>query len=159
MDIYNNTYLSYISYTIIIIENSQEISIISTISFIVPFPQICKYQSKDYNPWNEFLYKSKSILFCNIDSNNFYKWWNFAAIIDFKWKTFGKFYYFSIWFFYTIFFICFALASILNLVDFHRKILFIISISLGFIYLSFEIRQCLWNWKIYIKDPVNLFGK
>ena len=61
--------------------------------------------------------------------------------------------------FYTIFFICFALASILNLVDFHRRILFIISILLGFMHLFFEIKQCLWDWKIYIKDLVNLFGK
>ena len=62
-----------------------------TISFVVPFPKICKYHDHDYNPWNEILYKQKSILFCNIDSDNFYKWWNFAAIIDFKWNTFGKF--------------------------------------------------------------------
>src|ERR1043165_8173235 len=81
---------------------------IKTISFIVPFPQICKYQERGYNPWNEMLYKPKSILFCNIDSNNYYKWWNFAAIIDFKWKNFGRSYYFLIWSFYTIFFICFA---------------------------------------------------
>ena len=86
---------------------SQEIP---TIRYVVPFPQMCKYQEKDYNPWNEILYKPKTILFCNVDSKNFYKWWNFAAIIDFKWKTYGRFYYFLIWFFYTIFFICFALA-------------------------------------------------
>src|SRR5439155_6945208 len=86
-----------------------------TICFIVPFPQIYKYQDKDYNSWNEILYKPKSILFCNVDRKNFYNWWNFAAIIDFKWKTFGKFYYFLIWFLYTIFYLCFALASMLDL--------------------------------------------
>ncbi|GBC53683.2 hypothetical protein GLOIN_2v1881038 [Rhizophagus irregularis DAOM 181602=DAOM 197198] len=133
-----------------------------TVSFIVPFPQICKYQDKgkDYNPWNEMLCKPKSILFCNIDSNNFYQWWNFAAIIDFKWKTFGMLYYFLIWFFYTIFFICFALATTLdqNLIsNFNRKILFILSILLGLIHLSFEIRQFLWKSRIYVRDPWNLF--
>ncbi|CAB4427946.1 unnamed protein product [Rhizophagus irregularis] len=101
---------------------------IQTISFIVPFQQICVYQDdsknndrenykaennnkskiiimlrklitvlmmvpeknedRPNNIWNEFLYKPKSILFCNIDSNNFYKWWNFAAIVNFKWKTY-----------------------------------------------------------------------
>jgi hypothetical protein len=130
-----------------------------TISFIVPFHKMCKYQNKNYNPWNEMLFKPKSILFCNIDSNNFYQWWNFAAIIDFKWKTFGKFYYFLIWIFYTMFFICFVLAATLDLSDFHRTILFTISIFIGLIHLSFEIRQFLWNWKLYIKDPWNLFGK
>ncbi|CAB5376317.1 unnamed protein product [Rhizophagus irregularis] len=63
------------------------------ISFIIPFPQICKYQDNNYNNWNEILYKPKPILFYNIDTNNFYKWWNFAAIIDFKWKIFEKIYY------------------------------------------------------------------
>ncbi|CAB5394988.1 unnamed protein product [Rhizophagus irregularis] len=93
---------------------------IQTVSLIVPFPRICVYKDdheiddnhddkskiitilkkmiirlmmipkKSGNPWNEFLFKPKSILFCNIDSNHLYNWWNFAAIIDFKWKTFGR---------------------------------------------------------------------
>ena len=105
------------------------------------------------------LCKPRSILFCNIDSNNYYKWWNFAAIIDFKWKTFGKSYYFLIWNFYTIFFICYTLASISDLADDYLTVLFIITILLGLIHLSFEIQQCLWKWKVYFKDPWNLFGK
>ncbi|CAB5355561.1 unnamed protein product [Rhizophagus irregularis] len=168
---------------------------IQTISFIVPFPQICVYQD-DYheaednnkskiitilrklikelkiimipeknkdrpnNIWNEFLHKPKSILFCNIDSNNFYKWWNFAAIVDFKWKTYGRIYYYSIWFFYTLFYICYSLASTIeqnSLPDFYRKFFFIISIIFGSLFLIFEIRQCLWDYKIYFNDTWNLF--
>ncbi|PKC09586.1 hypothetical protein RhiirA5_415467 [Rhizophagus irregularis] len=124
------------------------------ISFIIPFPQICKYQDNNYNNWNEILYKPKPILFYNIDTNNFYKWWNFAAIIDFKWKIFEKIYY-LIWLIYTIFFLCFALASTLE--QDNNNILFIISILLGFIHLTFEIRQCLWNPKFYFTDLWNLF--
>ncbi|GES99663.1 hypothetical protein GLOIN_2v1784920 [Rhizophagus clarus] len=110
--------------------------------------------------WNEFLYKPKSILFCNIDSNHFYNWWNFAAIIDFKWKTFGRNCYYLIWLFYTIFYICYSLASTLeqkSFPDFYFKLLFIISIILGSIFLIFEIRQFLWNYKRYFKDIWNLF--
>ncbi|PKB97999.1 hypothetical protein RhiirA5_432136 [Rhizophagus irregularis] len=72
------------------------------VNFIVPFPQICVYQDdskrlkiimmipKSNSIWNEFLYKPKSILFYNLDSNHFYNWWNFAAIIDFKvFESFG----------------------------------------------------------------------
>ncbi len=132
------------------------------ISFIVPFPQISKYQDDDiFNPWNELLYKPKSILFCNIDSNHCYKWWNFAAIIDFKWNEFGRLYYYWIWFFYTIFVACFALATTLDdRINYsHRIILFVISILLGFIHLTFEIRQFFWNPKIYINDEWNFFGK
>ena len=124
------------------------------ISFIVPFPKICKYQDKNYNLWNEMLYKPKSVLFYNIDSNNLYKWWNFAAVIDFKWNMFGKYYYYSIWLFYTIFYLCFTFAIVEN-----NNVLFIISIILGFIHLYFEFRQFLLKLKTYYKDPGNLFGK
>ncbi|GES87350.1 hypothetical protein GLOIN_2v1784920 [Rhizophagus clarus] len=162
---------------------------IQTVSFAVPFPQICVYKDDDEiednhdnkskiitilkkmitrlmmipkgnSIWNEFLYKPKSILFCNIDSNHFYNWWNFAAIIDFKWKTFGRVYYYLIWLFYTIFYICYSLASTLeqmSIPDFYFKLLFIISIIFGSIFLIFEIRQCLWNYKRYFKDIWNLF--
>ena len=101
------------------------------------------------------VYKPKSILFCNIDTNHFYKWWNFTSIIDFKWNNFGKTYYCFIWFFYAIFFLCFALASTLE----QHDILFIISILLGLIHLTFEIQQCLWKPKNYFNDPWNYFGK
>ncbi|CAB4411305.1 unnamed protein product [Rhizophagus irregularis] len=115
---------------------------------------------KSYSIWNEFLYKPKSILFCNIDSNNFYNWWNFAAIIDFKWKTFGRGYYYLIWLFYTIFYVCYSLASTLeqkSIPDFYFKLLFIISIIFGSTFLIFEIRQILWNYEIYFNDIWNLF--
>src|SRR4051794_1316600 len=117
--------------------NFMKSQVTPTIRFVVPFSKIYKYQDKDYNPWNEIIYKPKSILFCNVDSNNFYKWWNFAAIIDFKWKTFGKLYYLDLVFLY-YFFICFALATTLDqnfIPNSYRKILFIISILLGIIHL------------------------
>ncbi|GBC04374.1 hypothetical protein RclHR1_05650002 [Rhizophagus clarus] len=161
---------------------------VQTISFIVPFPQICVYKKNNDsnqknknknqetennqemnhetgsnhndNIWNEFLHKQKSILFCNIDSNHFYNWWNFAAIIDFKWKTFGWIYHYLIWFFYSVFCICYTLASMLepnSITDIQRKSLFIISIIFGSIFLIFEIRQCLWNHTNYFNDLWNLF--
>ncbi|UZO17953.1 uncharacterized protein OCT59_009282 [Rhizophagus irregularis] len=117
---------------------------------------------KSNSIWNEFLYKPKSILFYNLDSNHFYNWWNFDAIIDFKWKTFGRVYYYLIWLFYTIFYVCYSLASTLeqkSIPDFYFKLLFIISIIFGSIFLIFEIRYCLWNYKIYFNDVWNLFDK
>ncbi|PKY21967.1 hypothetical protein RhiirB3_435726 [Rhizophagus irregularis] len=90
---------------------------------------------KSNSIWNEFLYKPKSILFCNIDSNHFYNWWNFTVIIDFKWKTFGR-----------------------SISDSYFELLFIISIIFGSTFLIFEIRQYLWNYKHYFKDILwNLF--
>jgi hypothetical protein len=134
--------------------STQITSKISTISFIVPLPKMCRYQEKNYDHWNELLYTSKSVLFYNIDSNNFYKWWNFAAIIDFKWNTFGKYYYYLIWLFFIIFYSCFSLAIVKN-----NNILLIISIILGFMHLYFEFRQFLWEPKFYFKELVNIFGK
>ncbi|PKY31900.1 hypothetical protein RhiirB3_393647 [Rhizophagus irregularis] len=110
--------------------------------------------------WNKFLNKPKSILFCNIDSNNFYNWWNFSAIIDFKWKTFGRIYYYLNWLFYTVFYVCYALASTLeqkSIPDLFFTLLFIISIIFGSIFLIFEIRYLLWDYKIYLNDIWNLF--
>jgi hypothetical protein len=129
-------------------------------NMITGLKKIMMIPKKDDNSWNEFLYKPKEILFCNIDSNNLYNWWNFAAIIDFKWKTFGWIYYSLIWFFYTIFYICYSLASIeLFIADFYRGLLFIITIIFGIIQLSFEIRQCLWRPNKFFTDLWNLFGK
>jgi hypothetical protein len=127
---------------------------IPTISFIVPFPKMCKYQDNGYNPWNDLLHKSKSVLFCNIDSNHFYDWWNFDAVINFKWKTFGIYYYYLIWFHFTIFYLCFSLAILKQ-----NNILYIFSILLGFMHLYFEFRQFLWKPKVYFNDLWNLFGK
>src|SRR5438045_62638 len=91
-----------------------------SIRFIVPFSPICKYRDDDgryVNFWNNIiLYKSEdSFLFCNIDTKNFYKWWNFAIIIDFKWRTFGRSRYYWIGFFYFIFFLLFMLD--INVLD------------------------------------------
>ena len=148
----SNYYLSKYSINYFKKQKTQETT--PTISFIVPFPKMCKYQDTNYNPWNEMLYKPKSVLFYNIDSNNFYKWWNFAAVIDFKWNTFGKYYYYSIWLFYIIFYLCFTFAIVEN-----NNTLFVITIILGFMHLYFELRQFLWDPKIYYKDPGNIFGK
>ncbi|RGB30691.1 hypothetical protein C1646_765001 [Rhizophagus diaphanus] len=109
--------------------------------------------------WIGFLYKLKEIRFCNVDSNNLHNLWNFAAIIDFKWKTFGWIYYSLIWFFYSIFYICYALASTaLFIADFYRDLLYIITITFGIIQLSFEIRQYIWRPYNYFIDLWNLYN-
>ncbi|GBB87756.1 hypothetical protein RclHR1_14240005 [Rhizophagus clarus] len=144
---------------------------IQTVSFIVPFPQICIYNETENNSilkvitpksnciWNKFLYRPKSILFSNMDGDGFYNLWNFAAIIDFKWQTFGRFYYYLIWAFYTIFYVCYALASTLeqnSIPDIYFNLLFIISIIFGSVFLILETRQFLWDYKIYINDTWNI---
>ncbi|PKY32412.1 hypothetical protein RhiirB3_450578 [Rhizophagus irregularis] len=97
-----------------------------------------------------------SIIEFHKDSNNFYQWWNFEAIVDFKWRNFGKKFYYGIWLFYTIYYLIFTLA-ILEILE-NNSIFFIISIILGCIHLSFEIRQYLWNPNNYLRDLWNLFA-
>jgi hypothetical protein len=187
----NDYFKSISSFFKRLIQNLRIQEEVQTVSFIVPFPQICVYQDdsknndhenrettilkkmitglkkimmipKSNSVWNEFLYKPKSILFCNIDSEHFYNWWNFAAIVDYKWKTFGRVYYYLIWLFYTIFYACYSLASTLeqkSIPDFYFELLFIISIIIGSIFLIFEIRHFLWDYKRYFNDIWNLFGK
>ncbi|CAB4376721.1 unnamed protein product [Rhizophagus irregularis] len=133
------------SYINKLIQNLRVKEEIQTVSFIVPFPQICVY--RDDNDHDNH-------------SNNFYNLWNFAAIIDFKWKTFGRVYYFSMWLFYTIFYVCYSLASTLEqnfFSDSYFKLLYIISIIFGSIFLILEIRHFLWNYKIYLNDIWNFF--
>ncbi|EXX51430.1 hypothetical protein RirG_261790 [Rhizophagus irregularis DAOM 197198w] len=86
-------------------ENNHNIKskIITILKKMITGLKIIMMIPKSNSIWNKFLNKPKSILFCNIDSNNFYNWWNFAAIIDFKWKTFGRIYYYLNWLFYTVF--------------------------------------------------------
>ncbi|PKY30391.1 hypothetical protein RhiirB3_486260 [Rhizophagus irregularis] len=138
--------------------NNAKITITTILKKMITGLKTIMMVPKKDNIWNEFLYKPKEILFCNIDSNNLYNWWNFAAIIDFKWKTFGWIYYSLIWVFYSIFYICYTLASTaLSIADFYRGLLYIITIIFGIIQLSFEIRQCLWRPNKFFTDLWNLF--
>jgi cation transport ATPase len=144
-------------------KNHDNKSIITTIlKKIITIIKIIMVIPKSNSIWNKFLHQPNSILFCNIDSNHSYNWWNFAAITDFKWKTFGRIYYYLIWLFYTIFYICYSLASTLgenSISEFSFNLLFIISIIFGSILLIFEVRYYLWNYKLYLSDIWNLFGK
>src|ERR1043166_8896774 len=45
-------------------------------------------KNKDYNSWNEILHQPQTFLFSGLDENNLYRWWNFHAIISFKWEKF-----------------------------------------------------------------------
>ncbi|CAB4444874.1 unnamed protein product [Rhizophagus irregularis] len=144
----------------------------ASIRFIVPFSPICEYKNgeegREDNFWNNFLHGPEdSLLFCNIDTGNFYKWWNFVAIVDFKWKIVKKIYY-LIWLFYTLFFLFFILATTKSNLertnDFNytgvivpSDIYYIITCLFGIIHLFFEVRHCLWEPKVYFNDPWNYF--
>jgi hypothetical protein len=129
------------------------------LTFLVPFPGYVKYP-KDYNFLEELLIKSQSSSFSQTQNNELYKTWNGEAIINFKWRVFGKYYYVGIWSLFIIYLTCFTLASvpydIFNNED--RKKLFFSSIIFGSIHLLFEVRQLIWSPIMWISDIWNLFG-
>jgi hypothetical protein len=130
------------------------------LKLIVPFPNYITYP-KEYSFFKELFYKPESSPFSKTQINEFYKTWNGEAIINFKWRLFGGYYYAAIWFLFTIFLICFTLASsvsskIINTKE--KEYLLILSIFFGFIHLSFEFRQFIWSPKKWILSIWNLFG-
>ena len=101
-----------------------------------------------------------------------YKTWNGKALLNFKWRVYGKYYYIGIWLLYIIFLTCFVIASSSNSyfslvidksylhLDLHgkRNDILVATIFLGCFHLSFEIRQFLWNPYRWLLNFWNLFG-
>jgi len=84
---------------------------------------------------------------------------NGEAIIDFKWRTFGRYYYFLIWLIFIAFQICFIIGSLLLtfITNEIRHQLYTTTIAIGFIHLFFEFRQLIWNPIEYITSIWNFF--
>ncbi len=72
--------------------------------FLIPFPDYISYPS-EYNWFKEFFIRPQSSPFTETDNIEFYKTWNSEALINFKWRMYGIYYYIGICFLYSIFFI------------------------------------------------------
>ncbi|KAF0452879.1 hypothetical protein F8M41_001860 [Gigaspora margarita] len=136
----------------------------------IPLPNFVSYP-KEYSFWKELLVPSHSPFshstkFNKVDEE-FYKYLNGEALIQFKWDTYGWKYYFTIWAIYTIFLGSFIIVSTFsdNISWFYQQILLYIVIFLGFWHLFFEIRQLFifspviylsssWN---YLDSNINIF--
>ncbi|RGB38763.1 hypothetical protein C1646_805680 [Rhizophagus diaphanus] len=93
-------------------------------------------------------------------SSDIYKTWNGEAIINFKWNTFGKYYYLIIWVTFMALLGCFTTAVTIpqQYIDKDVQVqLLIASIILGLIHLSFEIRQIIYNPIKWISNFWNIF--
>ncbi|GBC31908.2 hypothetical protein GLOIN_2v936047 [Rhizophagus irregularis DAOM 181602=DAOM 197198] len=113
---------------------------------MIPYINFVNY-SKDYN-WFIELIRPQPSLFTETINRNIYKTWNGEALINFKWNTYGKYYYAMIWILFMTLLGCFtAAATIPNqyINEEVRQRLFIASIILGSIHLIFEIRQFFYN--------------
>jgi hypothetical protein len=130
-----------------------------TIAFMIPYIKFINYPT-DYN-WFLELVMPKSSPFAKTISRNIYKTWNGEALVNFKWNTFGKYYYGVIWGLFMGLLGCFTAAATIPQQYIDKNIqeqLLITSIILGFIHLSFEIRQIIYSPIKWIRDFWNLFG-
>ncbi|GET58058.1 hypothetical protein GLOIN_2v1781806 [Rhizophagus irregularis DAOM 181602=DAOM 197198] len=131
-------------------------------SHFYPFCQEIKidycYYPFEYSGWKEIFYPQSSV-FTDTCKKEFYTSWNGEAIINFKWNTFGRIYYFVIWLLFMVFLVCFTVASYptLSITRDVRINLYQTSIAFGFFHIIFELRQFIWNPKKYFSSIWNLF--
>ncbi|PKC05524.1 hypothetical protein RhiirA5_420819 [Rhizophagus irregularis] len=127
------------------------------IVLIVPYIDYCYYPF-EYSGWKEIFYPQSSV-FTDTCKKEFYTNWNGEAIINFKWNTFGRIYYFVIWLLFMVFLVCFTVASYptLSITRDVRINLYQTSIAFGFFHIIFELRQFIWNPKKYFSSIWNLF--
>ncbi|PKC68002.1 hypothetical protein RhiirA1_457749 [Rhizophagus irregularis] len=127
------------------------------IVLIIPYIDYSRYPL-EYSFWKEIFYPQSSV-FVNTCKKEFYSNWNGEAIINFKWKKFGRIYYFTIWLIFMVFLVCFTIASYpTNSIT--RKVrinLYQTTIAFGFFHLIFELRQFIWNPRKYFLSIWNLF--
>ncbi|KAF0540706.1 transient receptor potential cation channel subfamily a member 1-like [Gigaspora margarita] len=128
-----------------------------TVTLLIPLLNFATYP-EEYS-YFELLYLPDNS-FTSLDAPDYYKWWNIKALINFKWNTYGKRYYFIIWTTYLIFMCCFLTVSTIteNAMSWHyQAILLISTIFCGFIHLIFEARQYIHKPMSYIASPWNWF--
>jgi hypothetical protein len=132
---------------------------VPTITFMIPYFKFINYP-QDYK-WFLELIRPQSSPFTKTISKDIYKTWNGEALINFKWNTFGKYYYAMIWILFIALLGCFTATATIPqqyINDDVRKQLFIASIILGFIHLSFEVRQFIYNPTKWFYNFWNIFG-
>ncbi|GBB89682.1 hypothetical protein RclHR1_16470001 [Rhizophagus clarus] len=131
----------------------------SMIYFTNPYIKFITYP-KDYNWFLELIKPQPSPFVETTMNRDIYKTWDGEAIINFKWNTYGKYYYAFIWILFMAFLGCFTIAATTPqqyIDDNIQKQLLVASVILGFIHLIFEIRQIIYDANKWIRDFWNMF--
>jgi hypothetical protein len=157
----NNVYESDVLSTYFgIVRKLSRRRITPVITFMIPYIKFVNYP-QDYN-WFWELISPQPSPFVETISNDIYKTLDGEALINFKWNSYGIYYHSMIWILFMALLGCFNAAAKIPqpYIDENvQKNLLIASITLGFIHLSFEIRQFIYKPQKWMKDIGNLFGK
>jgi hypothetical protein len=107
-----------------------------------PYIKFVNYP-QNYNWILELIWPQPSP-FVETTNNNIYKTWNGDVLINFKWDTYGKYYFALIWIVFMVLYGCFSAAAMISqqyIDENTRKQLLISTFILGLIHLTFEVRQ------------------
>jgi hypothetical protein len=132
---------------------------IPTITFMNSYIKFVTYP-QNYN-WFMELIKPQPSPFVETINRDIYKTWNGETLINFKWNSYGKYYYIIIWTGFMALLGCFTVAATIPqryINEYFQKNLLVASIVLGFIHLSFEVRQFIYKPIKWFQDFWNIFG-
>ncbi|KAF0363846.1 transient receptor potential cation channel subfamily a member 1-like [Gigaspora margarita] len=160
LDIYkpNISWNNFKKYFVNLFKNSSH----SSIKLVIPLPNFVTYP-KDYKFWKELLLPESSCFagspYNEMINYELYKYINIEALLEFKWNTYGRMYYFAIWTIYTIFLCSFTIAATLsrNISQDNLYFLLYLTIFLGIWHLVFELRQFVYHPMLYISSAWNFF--
>ncbi|PKY55051.1 hypothetical protein RhiirA4_474249 [Rhizophagus irregularis] len=141
------------------VDNSnKKLKSIPTLILLNPYIKFVNYPA-NYTLISE-LFWPKPSPFVETININIYKTWNGESLINFKWDTYGKYYYAGIWILFMVYLGCFTTAATIPQQYIEKNVqtrLLIASIILGFVHLSFEIRQIIHDFNKWIRDFWNIF--
>ena len=130
-----------------------------TITFVIPFIKFCNYPPE--NSWWETLFRPRPSPFLKVINREIYSTWSGEALINFKWRTYGRYYYMLMWMEFFALLGCFTVATTFSddiiPVDTRRQLL-TASIVLGSYHIFFEIRQIIYDPKEWVRDFWNILG-
>jgi len=134
---------------------------IRRITFMIPYVKFVSYPQR-YDWWLELI-KPQPSPFVETINREIYKTCNGEALINFKWNSYGKYYYAINWLMFNALLGCFtASASFPNdyISQENRKRLFLTaSFILGYANIFHKCRQLVYDPIGWYIDPWNYFGK
>ncbi|CAG8475852.1 15214_t:CDS:2, partial [Dentiscutata heterogama] len=128
-----------------------------TIKLMFPLLNFSTY-SKDYLTLQELIVPSNNSFTLSF-SSEIYEWWNLEALVQFKWDTYGRYYYFFMWAIFTAFMCSFTIAATMSQISWSKKVILLeLTIFLGIFHLIFEIRRFIHNPRLFILSYWHLFN-